>query len=160
MKRKSHSIDFIFVILLFFIFVVMSVVLVVIGSNVYNTISDRQNANSVARAALSYVSNKIQTSNDIEDKVSVIENNGTQILVINYIDAGVEYSTLIFYKEGYIREANILKGSEFTLDFGTNLIKAEEFKFDMDNEKRCVIISVTDEAGKVSSITVNLDSIK
>lgn len=160
MKKKSHSIDFIFVMLLFFIFIVMSVILVVIGSNVYNKISDRQNENSMVRAALSYVSNKIQTSNYLEDKVSVTKYNDTQVLVINYNDGGVEYSTLIFYKDGYIREANILKGSEYTLDFGTNLIKAKDFNFEIDNENGCVRISVTDERKKISSIIVNIDNIK
>lgn len=156
--KKSHTIDFIFVIFLFFIFVVMSMSLVFVSVDVYNSISYRQENNNISRTTLSYIANKILSANAYDDKISVMYKNGTEVLVINSEDGEIEYSTLIFYRDGYVKEANILKNSEFTLDFGSNLIKTKGLEFEIKDKQ--VFVSVTDNAGNKESITVNIDNIK
>ena len=156
--KKKHSIDFLFVIFLFFIFVIMSVSLVFVSVNIYNSISDRQENNNISRTTLSYIANKILSANAYEDKVSIIEKDGKDVLMINSQDNEMKYSTLIFYKDGYVKEANILKDSQFTLDFGNNLIKTAGLEFEIVDNK--VFISVTDNKGNKEGITVNIDSVK
>lgn len=156
--KKKHSIDFLFVIFLFFIFVIMSVSLVFVSVDIYNSISDRQENNNITRTTLSYIANKILSANAYEDKVSIVEKDGNKILVVNSLDNEIEYSTLIFYKDGYVKEANITKDSEFTLDFGNNLIETKGLEFEIKDKK--VFISVTDNEGNKESITVNIDNVK
>lgn len=156
--KKKHSIDFLFVIFLFFIFVIISVSLVFVSVDIYNSISDRQENNNITRTTLSYIANKILSANAYEDKVSIVEKDGNKILVVNSLDNEIEYSTLIFYKDGYVKEANITKDSEFTLDFGNNLIETKGLEFEIKDKK--VFISVTDNEGNKESITVNIDNIK
>ena len=156
--KKKHSIDFLFVIFLFFIFVIMSVSLVFVSVDIYNSISDRQENNNITRTTLSYIANKILSANAYEDKVSIVEKDGNKILVVNSLDNEIEYSTLIFYKDGYVKEANITKDSEFTLDFGNNLIETKGLEFEIKDKK--VFISVTDNEGNKESINVNIDNVK
>lgn len=51
----------------------MSVSLVFVSVNIYNSISDRQENNNISRTTLSYIANKILSANAYEDKVSIIE---------------------------------------------------------------------------------------
>ena len=136
----------------------MSVSLVFVSVDIYNSISDRQENNNITRTTLSYIANKILSANAYEDKVSIVEKDGNKILVVNSLDNEIEYSTLIFYKDGYVKEANITKDSEFTLDFGNNLIETKGLEFEIKDKK--VFISVTDNEGNKESITVNIDNVK
>ena len=61
MKKKAHSIDMLFMLILFSVFAVMSVLLILIGSNVYGKIADNQEVNGNSRKILSYVTNKDRT---------------------------------------------------------------------------------------------------
>ena len=62
MKKKAHSIDMLFMLVLFSVFAVMSVLLILIGSNVYGNIVDSQEVNGSNRNVLSYVTNKVRAS--------------------------------------------------------------------------------------------------
>ncbi|NLL93285.1 MAG: DUF4860 domain-containing protein [Clostridiales bacterium] len=160
MKNK-HSIDFLFTLVLFSMFVIMCVLLINIGAGVYDTISNRTSSNSEVRTTLSYIGNKVRAASAMEEPVRIDIVDGTKVLVISSENKGNKYNTLIFYKEGYIREATVMDGDEYTLDFGTNLVLANEFDFQVVNEELYYVdITVNTPFGDKSSLKVNINDLK
>lgn len=141
MKKKAHSIDMLFMLILFSVFAVMSVLLILMGSNVYGRITDTQEVNSNSRNILSYVTNKVRTS-QIKDGVCIEEKDGTPVLVIVNSDDEYAYETLIFEKDGKLKEATILPGFEYNLEFGDILAEVSEFGFDIDRDADILTLTV------------------
>ena len=95
MKRKAHSVEILFMLVLFSIFAIMSVMLIFIGANVYGKIIETQEINGNNRMILSYITNKIRTCQS--DNGIFIENkDGTEVLVITTGEGDAVYETLIF----------------------------------------------------------------
>ena len=62
MKIKGkHSVDMVFALLLYGLFALLSLLLVLIGAQVYRSIVRQTEARSDTRASLSYVANKIRS---------------------------------------------------------------------------------------------------
>lgn len=141
MKKKAHSIDMLFMLILFSVFAVMSVLLIIIGSNVYGKIADTQEENSSSRNILSYVTNKVRTSR-VNNGVYIEEKDGTPVLVIIDSDDEYGYKTLIFEKNGKLKEATILTEYEYNLEFGDILSEVSEFKFDIDSDTGILTLTV------------------
>ncbi len=145
MKRKAHSIDIIFMLVLFSIFAIMSVMLILIGSNVYGKIAKTQETNGNNRTVLSYITNKVRTCQS-EDGVYIEEKDGKKVLVIETIDGDDAYEMLIYEVNGKLREATIASGDEYTLDFGDVLTQVSYFDISIDNITGILTIAVgTDE---------------
>ncbi len=141
MKKKAHSIDMLFMLILFSVFAVMSVLLILIGSNVYGKIADNQEVNGNSRNILSYVTNKVRTC-QVKDGVYIEEKDGTPVLVIVNSDDEYGYETLIFEKDGKLKEATILPGFEYNLEFGDILAKVSEFRFEIDRDTGILTLTV------------------
>lgn len=156
MKKKTHSVDVLFMLILFSVFAVMSVLLILIGSNVYGNITNTQERNSNTRNILSYVTNKIRTS-QVENGVYIEEKDGTPVLVIedSYDDNG--FKTLIFEKNGKLKEATVIKNNEYNLEFGDVLSEIDMFNVDIDKEKNIVTLTVAyDGIEKTADIFVGV----
>lgn len=153
MKKKNHSIEFVFVLILFSLFIVMCVILINFGSSVYKNISDSQELNNEKRTTLSYVVNKIRSSS--LEMVSIDEKNGTKVLVIDNEGTSSEYQTIIFCNDGYLKEATIMKGDEYTLDFGSNLLKIDGF--DIEIAGNLVTFKLTDKYNDEYTVSVRVN---
>lgn len=131
MKRKAHSIDIIFMLVLFSIFAIMSVLLILIGSNVYGKITTSQEISGNNRNMLAYITNKVRTC-QVENGVFVEEKDGTQVLVILSSHGEETYETLIYEHNGKLKEATIMAGDEYNLDFGDVLAEVADFEISLD----------------------------
>ena len=131
MKKKAHSIDIIFMLVLFSIFAVMSVLLILIGSNVYSKITTSQEISGNNRNMLAYITNKVRTC-QVENGVYIEEKDGTQVLVILSAQGDDMYETLIYEDNGRLKEATIAAGDEYTLDFGDVLAEVSDFELSLD----------------------------
>lgn len=131
MKRKSHSVDIIFMLVLFSIFAIMSVLLILIGSNVYGKIMTSQEISGNNRNMLAYITNKVRAC-QVENGVYIEEKDGTQVLVICSSHGEDNYETLIYEDNGKIKEATIEAGDDYTLDFGDVLAEVSDFEISLD----------------------------
>lgn len=156
MKKKSHSIEFIFVLVLFSLFIVMCVILINLGSSVYGNISDRHEINNEKRTTLSYVVNKIRSSS--LENVYIEEKDGTKVLIIDNAGTANEYQTLIFCKSGYLKEATIMKGDEYNLSFGSNLLEINGF--DVEVNENLVTLKIVDKDNDEYKVSVRINDMK
>ncbi len=159
MKKKSHSIDFLFIVILFFVFVVICVLLVSIGSNAYKTMSDRQTNNNMARTTLSYITNKVRQCSGNES-ITIEEKNGVKILNIHNKSDANDYSTLIFYRNGYLKEATVLANDDYTLDFGSNLIQLKGFDMSISQDGATLFVTVVDNNDTKTTLNVDISDIE
>lgn len=148
MKKKPHSISVLFMLVLFTVFAILSVLLIIIGSNVYGNIVDSQEKNGNGRNVLSYVTNKVRTAESI-GQVFIEEKDGIPVLVIS----GYEQETLIFYKDGKLKEATISAGDDYNLYFGDVIATVDNFTFQINKDTNMLKLTV-DIDNKLKSIEV------
>lgn len=150
MKKKAHSIDIIFMLVLFSIFAIMSVLLIMIGSNVYGKITSSQEISGNNRTVLSYITNKVRAC-QIENGVYMEEKDGTDVLVI--VSGDESYETLIFENNGRLREATIAAGDDYNLEFGDVLADVSEFSMELNTATGILSVTVGTQ-DEVSSVDI------
>ena len=109
-KSRSHAMEIIFPLVLFGLFAVMSLFLVLIGSDVYMKIVDNADDNGKIRISVSYLANKMRAYDSEEYSVYVDNISGCEVLVFEEEVAGYTYQNLVYYYDGALREVMIQKG--------------------------------------------------
>lgn len=157
MKRQSHSIETVFVFLLFAVFAVLSMLLIFIGSDNYNSIIHAQELNAEARTAISYISNKVH-ANDRKSAIEVTQMENIDVLVLKYEKNGEHFENLIYCYEDAVREALTCDGLDFKLEYGEKLLEAQAMDISYEPEQRLLSFTVTDREGNKRSMSITLKS--
>ncbi len=152
MKRKAHSIDIVFMLVLFSVFAIMSVMLILIGSNVYGKVIESQDINGNNRMVLSYITNKVRAC-QIDNGVYIEEKDGTKVLVVKTADGDDVYEMLIYEVDGKLKEATVASGDEYTFDFGDILAEVSDFDISINDVTGVLTIKVG-TSGKISGVDV------
>lgn len=141
MEKGRHMIDILFIVILIGAFALSSVVLVVLGANVYKkTVSHNQQAYQIRTASL-YFSQKLHQG-DRQDAVSLTSlKSGQQALVL----AEDEYETWIFLADGQLRETMVKKGTSVTESFGQPVLALKDLNFRLVKDNLLRITAVSPE---------------
>ena len=92
--------DMVFALLLYGLFALLSLLLVLIGAQVYRSIVRQTEARSDTRASLSYVANKIRSA----EEARLQTREGVPVLVLPEQAGEQTYETLIYFYDGLLRE--------------------------------------------------------
>ena len=103
LRQKSHMIDLLFTLALFCVFAATSLIVVIIGADVYSRIAAGMNYGFETRTSLVYVSEKIR-QNDLDDAIYLGELDGVPALVLEQTYGVTVYCTYIYYHDGVLRE--------------------------------------------------------
>src|SRR5665648_1056509 len=164
MERKSkrtsgQSVQFLFTMLLFLILTICSIFTITFGAKVYKNIDSRMNENFLGTTALSYVSNKVKQA-DESSAVSVLTMENTQILKIEQVFNDTKYFTLIYFKDGNIKELFVSEDSQYTLEDGISIMEGEGMSFSMieknllkvetsGNQGYSILLALRSEGGQI-----------
>ena len=129
-KTRGQSVQFLFTMLLFLILTICSIFTITFGAKVYKNIDSRMNENFIGTTALSYISNKVKQA-DESNAVSVLTMENTQILKIEQVFNETKYFTLIYFKDGNIKELFVSEDSQYTLEDGISIMQGEGISFSM-----------------------------
>lgn len=157
-KQSSHSVDLMFTITLFLLFVITGIGIVLVGSKVYSSTATEMEEIYTSRTALSYLSEKIHQS-DSSGAVELVNPEGfpEQALVIHDTINDITYDTFIYFYDGSMRELMVKNGTEITPEQGAALIPLQSFT--MEKYKHdFYIFSVTEKSGKTNRIMIRLHS--
>jgi len=132
-KTRGQSVQFLFIMLLFLILTICSIFTITFGAKVYKNIDSRMNENFIGTTALSYISNKVKQA-DESNAVSVLTMENTQILKIEQVFNDTKYFTLIYFKDGNIKELFVSEDSQYTLEDGISIMEGEGISFSMIGE--------------------------
>lgn len=126
-KQHKHMIDILFVLLLFASFAFSSLLLIVMGSDVYQTTVNRMDANYYARTSCSYIIEKAR-ANDSASSFSILENFGdSDALCLTEEIHETKYHTLIYYHNGQLKELFCKADLQLPPDAGQNILDCEGF---------------------------------
>ena len=158
-RTAKHSIDKVFVFLLFGLFAILIVIVLLLGVNNYKSLLNRNNEAYNERIAINYIAEKVR-HNDIADGVSVgdfIQKNDSISTLYMYQKINQErYVTRIYYYKGYIRELFSLNGMEVQPEDGNTIMKASDLSFSIHS--RQLTIQCIDEDGAQSDLSLYLRS--
>ncbi len=134
MKKENNipnqfSIQFVFVMLLFLIIVILSVTIILLGKNIYNSINEDRKNNYEVRVSLSYIANKIRQADKL-NAVEIREADGQAAIVINESYDGSNYQTWIYYYDNCLYEILTDVGSEFNFSDGMKVLEVDSFEID------------------------------
>lgn len=128
MIKKVSSINLLSIICILGMFSVMSLLLILLGANFYQNITDKVTENDEIRTSLNYVANKIRFSG--ADKVDIKEINNVKVLKIQQED----YIDLIYFYDRNIMEVSLISEDDFVPEYGTSIIPINLFEFNKTND--------------------------
>lgn len=124
MNRK-HTVDTLFVFLLYGLFALLSVLLILIGARVYRRTVENTEARGDVRASLSYVANKIRSS----DRAALETRGGLSVLVLTQRAGEEDFETCIYYTGGALKEYLTEAGAPFYPEKGETVTALTSFSF-------------------------------
>lgn len=101
--RRKHSMDSLFMILLFGFFVLFLLLLLLFSAKAYQTAVNGTKENNELRTAMSYITTKVH-QHDVSDEVYVSSIEDTTALCLRDKIEGKEYITYIFLDEENLKE--------------------------------------------------------
>lgn len=145
-----HKLDSLFILLIFGVFAVVSLLLVAIGAGVYQRADEQIRINTEVRSSLSYIANKVR-ANDRADALSIKTLDGVTVLSMRQ-DTEAELTDYIYYYNGKICEQLTFGDTAFKADYGEAVVAAESFI--MEKEGNLFTFTVKDSSGTSTSISL------
>lgn len=154
MKKSLHSIDTVFVLLLFALFVTMALFVSVSGALAYKKAAAQMDERFNKQTCISYITAKVR-SNNKQDKIYVGDFKGNSALCIREDVSGLEYVTYIYQYDGMVRElfCNSEVAQSFEPSAGVALTEAKGLEFSKDGS--LFEIKLTDTEDKITEFYVN-----
>lgn len=123
-----HSIDSLFVVILFAVFIFMALLIISSGAAAYKNSAAQMDDRFDRQTCVSYISAKIRANNEA-DKISIVDFNGVNALCISENFTEGTYYTYIYLYDGMIRELFCDAELSLDLDAGSALTRASELNF-------------------------------
>jgi len=128
-KKHAHTIDNIFTITIFLIFIATLFVILTSGAKVYNNLSQKTDKRYNEVTALSYISNKVRSYNEA-GKIYITSFGGADALALEQTIDAEDYVTLLYCYNGYLMELYYKKGTDFAPGDGAEILAVSDIKFE------------------------------
>ncbi len=142
--KKNHSIDLIFVLLLFCIFSMSSLAIVYIGSQVYSSIVDTMDTSFNQNIVLDYITEKIRQNNHV-GQIEIKKIQDIDILCLHETYDEKSYTTYIYTYQNELKELFIHDDEEFHIENGETLMKADQLSFSIEQSLLKVDMTLNQE---------------
>ena len=159
MKPKTegrHMVDILFVLTLFCVFALCSILLIAVGARVYQNTLNNMEMHFTSTTSLSYITEKIR-QNDYSDGISIKEFGGNDALVLysNYNDE--EYCTYIYSYAGQLKELFTKKNINLSPEAGRNILAISDFSI-IELDDGLFEITLVDDEHKSETILISSKS--
>ncbi len=133
-KKQNHTVDTVFIITIFLVFVMSTFFVLATGANIYKNISGRIDKRFNETTSLSYISNKVLSYNE-RGKVYISKLDDIQALTLEQSISGEKYVTMLYYYNGKLMEITCKKAEIFAKGDGADIldISGLEFEYISDN---------------------------
>lgn len=148
-------VDFLFTLALFCVFAASSLMVVMIGANVYQETAESMEQNNTLRTSLTYVAEKLRQS-DAAQGVTLSQLEGQPALVLRQTFNETVYETWIYHYDGALCELFIPQGNEIHLAEGRKVVDVNNFTVTESND--CFTLTAMDKNGQERATTVSLRS--
>lgn len=146
MNRRAHSIDFVFLLIIFFFFTFCGVSVLIMASSSYGRVVNRAEVTRDERAAVAYVREAVR-QNDKRGVITYKKFNGVDAI---HFDLEGDYERYLYCYDGALKELFTKKGSGVGASAGNDVMALDE----MTIKKRGSLLTVNMTKGEE---TVELD---
>ena len=143
-NESRHMVDILFVLTLFCVFAVCSILLIAVGAKVYQNTLNSMETHFTSTTSLSYITEKIR-QNDDAGKIKVEEFGGNDALVMLSEYNDEEYCTYIYSYAGQLKELFTKKNITLSPEAGRNILEISEFSITEIDDGLFEITLVDDE---------------
>jgi len=155
MKNKNdsrHMVDTLFVLTLFCVFALCSILLITVGAKIYQNTIDSMETHFTSTTSLSYLTEKVR-QNDRNGNISVEKFGGNDALVLSNEYNGEEYCTYIYLYGGQLKELFTKKEISLSPEAGRNILAISDFMITVLDDGLYEITLVDDEH-KVQTVLI------
>jgi len=137
MLRRSgtfKSVDILFALTLFLVFVMSALLVLLSGGRIYKDAADRISAQYEGRTSIAYLTTKIRRC-DVSGGVRIADFEGSDALFLSEAgEDGKQYETIIYLFEGEVKEQHVEKGLFFSPRTGLTILEARSVSFSVRGE--------------------------
>lgn len=154
--KQQHLIDILFLLSLFCVFAISSVILILFGADIYRKTVSQMDTNYTARTSIAYLSEKIRQS-DSEGSIIISQYDETDILMLTTDIDGITYATSLYEYNGYLYELFSRTDIELPLDAGQPVMEIKNLNFKKCNDT-LLKISFYDATDSLNTLYINTHS--
>jgi len=141
---RGRNIDTIFVLIIFSTFAFSILMVLMLGAGIYRNVNDISREGQSEHTALAYVWTKTK-NNDDANSVYVDNFDGRPALFFTEIVHDLEFHTVIYYYDGWIRELFFESKLDFSPNAGTRIVMIDDLHFE-ENEFGIIKVTVGDKS--------------
>ena len=154
---RKGPLDLLLILILMCAFTGFALVLVSIGAGAYDNVLTNVESNSELRLPLTFVSNKIHQSDEL-NSIDLIDKDGTTALVLKSRDKTNAYENWIFVYDGNLCELLIKSGDSFNWEDGIIVMPVDKFNMQLESNDLIKIESFNSK-GESLELKINLRSL-
>lgn len=145
---NSRNTEIMFLVLLFGVFVICSLMVVLLGARTFEKIEANMNSNYTGRTAAAYITEKIR-QNDSQGMISISRIDGKDVLILKKELDEKQYITYIYEDEKYLKELFVKEGQTPEFSYGEKILKIDSFS--LEQKEKVFQLSIEDENGNITS---------
>ena len=149
-NKQSHSADFLFPLILFFIFALLALFTILFSADIYSRITQHSTLENSAYAAVSYISQKIRR-NDTGGNIYLGKLNGIDALILEQEINGSVCDTYIYQYDNKLYELYAEKDAVVIPQSGQALIEIEQLTITAAADQ-LFYICCTDQNGNTEAL--------
>ncbi len=130
--QKRHTMDFVFVLLLFCVFAMSALAIVYIGSQVYTSTVSTMEHQFNQNVAMDYVIEKLRQNHD-NQAIEILKKDQVDVLCLHQTYQGQAYTTYIYVHDQQLKELLLCDGDDFELQRGEPLMYAENLSLSIED---------------------------
>lgn len=142
--KHLHDAGHFFTAILFALFIVVLLIAIAVGTNVYRALYDANVDTDADRLSTSLIANTIRANDTIDSVMSSQGPEGPALVLVERVNDQV-YHTRIYQSEGYIVEDYAIAGNAFNPSQAIQITQSDSFAFDYSNG----LLTVWTDDGKV-----------
>ena len=143
-KQNQHMVDTLFVLILFAFFAICSLMLITLGSGVYQNTVDKMNSNYSSRTSFAYITEKIRQK-DVENCLNIDTfGDGSALILKEEIDSEI-YHTILYADDGYLKELFCKEGASLAPSAGQQIMPCNKFCISQLEHNLYQVAITTDE---------------
>jgi len=128
-STRSQKIDTVFVLIIFCVFAISVLMVLMLGANIYQNVTDMTREGHDERLVLSYIWTKVR-NDDESGKILIGDIDGVPALCFDEDIGGILYRTSIYHYNGWVYELFSEKGLGLAPENGTQILKTDDLKFE------------------------------
>lgn len=152
-NENRHMVDILFVLTLFCVFALCSILLIAVGARVYQNTLNNMEMHFTSTTSLSYITEKIR-QNDYADGISIAEFGENDALVLLSEYNGEEYCTYIYSYGGQLKELFTKKNISLSPEAGRNILAISDFSV-LEVDTGLYEITLVDDEHKSETILIS-----